>query len=103
MSEPSPHSLEAIAAAMLEVRDRARVCKDGDLVLAMARLRDVMAKAPQDDPVMQARFQTLAAIARERAAGRSLRVWWAPASAYLGPEWAVKKLTRLDPPMQRIT
>jgi hypothetical protein len=57
-----------------------------------------MAKAPQDDPLLQARYQTLGVLLNERAAGRNLRVWWAAASAYLGPEWAVKKLTRLDPP-----
>jgi ParB-like chromosome segregation protein Spo0J len=91
-------TLEAITAAMLDVRHQARVCKDGDLMLAMARLRDVMAKAPQDDPLLQARYQTLGVLLNERAAGRNLRVWWAAASAYLGPEWAVKKLTRLDPP-----
>ena len=98
MNEVKASSLEAITAAMLDVREYARVCKDGDLMLAMARLRDVMAKAPQDDPVLQARYQTLGAILNEREAGRSKRVWWAAASAYLGPEWAVRKLTRLASP-----
>lgn len=97
MDNPPITTLEAITAAMLDVREYARVCKDGDLLLAMARLRDVMAKAPQDDPILQARYQTLGTILREREAGQNRRVWWAGASAYLGPEWAVKKLTRLNP------
>lgn len=98
MDELKPTTtMEAITAAMLDVREQARVCKDGDLLLAMARLRDAMAKQPQDDPLLQARYQTLGLILREREAGKNRRVWWAPASAYLGPEWAVRKLTRLPP------
>jgi hypothetical protein len=97
MGEVRKTTLEDITAAMLDVREQARVCKDGDLMLAMARLRDVMAKAPQDDPLLQARYQTLGLLLNERAAGQNKRVWWAPASAYLGPEWAVRKLTRLNP------
>ena len=97
MDEMKNTSLEGITAVMLDFRDKARVCKDGDLLLAMARLRDAMAKMPQDDPLLQARYQTLGHILREREAGQNRRVWWAAASAYLGPEWAVGKLTRLPP------
>ncbi len=87
-------TLEDITWNALDAREWASICHDGDLLLAMARLRDWMAAGREADPILQARYQALQGVITERQAGRAKRRWWAPFSTYRGTPWAVDKLTR---------
>lgn len=96
MSGTPKVSLEVITDDVLVVREVARLCKDEDLILAIARLRDELAKHEGGAPRLEARHQAIQQILAERGAGKNKRVWWAWGSAYQGTQWAVLKLTGLS-------
>jgi len=96
MNERSPPSLEELTRHILHVQETARICKDADLILAVARLRDHMAKSTEVDTRSEARHRTIEGILAQRVQGKNKRVWWAGVSEYQGEEWAVGKLTGLS-------
>lgn len=86
-------TLEQLTWHTLDVRKLASLCSDDELMLAVAKLRDAMNKAP--DRILEARHDALLAVIAERRSGSSKRRALPFFSIYQGKQWAIDRLSGL--------
>jgi len=96
--------LEDITQQIIAMLVVARVCKDEDIMLSIARLRDAMNRSDlsgstaDEHNAMRARHDALERLLQERKEGRNRRRWWSGTgfSDYEGTAWAVERLSGLQ-------